>query len=374
MSCTAIAATLAALALLWPAAQPGDRICLADGVHVGGARIPPRDYGGVTFAAETDGGARIDGQFTERSLWLDGVQGMTVEGLDVVNSSADGLLVIRSSDITLRRVVIANAEPLGPNRHVLSIAESERVRLEDVAAFGTGRKMLQIYRSEDVTLQRVWTRWDGWGRTNTQSASLAYRSYDVTADSVLSFVWGGNGIQLVDQQRGSLGMDWMEPADDVRAWAMNLRVSNSVGVIMAPLPNSQTQPGAAAALWMHGGAIELTDVVGWADRTDPIANGSQRRPMNFGDCKEGRCVLDGYVVGGGSAGPKIDPSWEVSGEQSDPWTIACPLLPWPMRDRIWNATSVANGTPSPAGTLASLPFDVHGELTKLWGPPPSACP
>jgi hypothetical protein len=151
----------------WASLQPGDTLILRDGVYrqamiptVNGTADKP-----ITIRAEHDGKAIIDGEGT-RAVFQTGHSrpgtgnNLVVEGIVGRNSNED-VFFIRSDNVTLRRVSGYNAD-VDDNSSVFTFWTKGGGLLEDCIASGTGRKMILLYQSDNVTVRRCFTRWQQW--------------------------------------------------------------------------------------------------------------------------------------------------------------------------------------------------------------------
>ena len=441
------------IAEFWERAKPGDTLCLKDGIYLGRQSeiAPPEGLSGragapITVRAENDGGALIDGGFRTEPKGRVPVRLMSndyfvLEGFDV-GYSHKGVISIAGGyskegakngfsaanwdpieHVTLRRIVAWDANPRfddyhkckrdpdcsvsrkagwNANYHVIGITTAKDVLLEDVAAFGTGRKIFQVFLSERVTIRRAWGRWEGNAATHTQTFSCAYRSYDSLCENVLA-TWSGEKqdpeINIHGQLKSLLGMDWFKPTDRFLPrdpFDSGMRIFGA----LAYLPPGVTLPPENLVAVGYGKGQHLRDIVAYSG-----AGNSSLRTISLTDCmkrvscswNKGATQEDAPLVAerltaitekgriaiakGWSAGPGARPRVEqprLAGRVPNVWTgegarlchryidgvlTDTPLWPWPMNERIRRATSYARGTAT----------DVQADIEALLGEIPAIC-
>jgi hypothetical protein len=131
----------------------GGTLVLRDGVYHSAMHVSRSN---VSIRAEHDGKAVVDGQMSRIPLRVSGNH-VVIEGIRFQNSSGS-TVVINGSDVTLRHVSAYNARD-GGNVHVWEIGYTHDVLIEDCAGSGTGRYIFLLYDSENITLRRVYSRW-----------------------------------------------------------------------------------------------------------------------------------------------------------------------------------------------------------------------
>ncbi len=291
------------------------------------------------------------------------------------------------------------------NSHVIDIALASDVLLEDVAAFGTGRKIFQVFLSERVTIRRAWGRWEGNSESHIQTFSCAYRSYDSLCENVIG-TWSGEkqdpSIPLERQRKTILGMDWFKKSDRWHgrsdAFDSGLRVLGSLAYLEADakyVPSNmivfgygknQTLEDLVAVSASTAGGHHTFNLVNCLRRVDCgwevglpadaaplrarglVSIGGSGRDVVSSDWRRGSAASRPTHAAFASAqvpdvfgrDGKIGPlcrRW-VDGERTD-----VPLWPWPMAERIRLATRHARGVPT----------DVEAEVQALLGPIPPHC-
>jgi hypothetical protein len=440
----------------WPRAKPGDTLCLKDGVYTGATSMirPPAGLSGtpgapITIRAENDGAVLIDGGSRAGSkikgpVRLKNNDYFVLEGFDAANSNSVVLAIGGSWDkeeakvqltrsgwdpiehVTIRRVVAWNANPRfseyheceadpgctidrrkgwSANFHVVDVSAAKDVLLEDVAAFGTGRKVFQVYLSENVTIRRAWGRWEGNATTHAQTFSCAYRSYGSLCENVIG-TWSAQqqdqSIDIRGQLKTVLGMDWFKASDRWQQPAdpfdSGLRVLGSLAYVKRDV----TLPPENVVVFGYGKNQVLRDIVAYSGNQDPglhtvnltgclprvkcswtAGRGPEEAPLRASAITA--IGGDGRVVVGrdwsrvpGFVAPTNHPSLEASrpnvfaadGTEAnlchryvDGKRTEEPLWPWPMNDRILAATGSAHAEAT----------DVQAEVEALLGEIPAAC-
>ena len=441
------------IAEFWEIAKPGDTLCLTDGIYKGAKSeiAPPEGLSGlpgapITVRAENDGGVLIDGGLRTSvrgkvPVRLRRNNHFVLEGFDVAYSHAAVIsiagrwtvegaqkgLLRRDWDpiehVTLRRIVAWDANPrfsdhhecrLDPscsvsrkdgwnaNYHVIDVAAARDVLLEDVAAFGTGRKIFQVFLSERVTIRRAWGRWEGNAVSHTQTFSCAYRSYDNLCENVLG-TWSGEqqdaSISIQGQLKSIVGMDWFKATDQFQLrdpYDSGLRILGSI----AYLPAGVELPPKNLVAVGYGKGQVLRDIVAYSGATkSPVRALALTGCMKRVGCtwEQGKARDEAPLIatrltsitetgtvsvaadwsGAGSARPVIDKQ-RLAPQPLNVWTgegarlchryvdgilTKVPLWPWPMNERIRLATSYARGRAT----------DVDAEIREMFGPIPSEC-
>jgi hypothetical protein len=147
----------------WPALQPGDTLLLMDGTYT--EPISPNVRNGqagkpITVKAMNDGKAIIDGQGSTRPMVIN-ASWFVFEGLVVRNGYNDNLRVEGDNNV-FRRMSFYNVGT-DINSSIVFVAGDNNL-LEDVAAAGSGRYMLEIYEGSGNTIRRgfaMYGTWDG---------------------------------------------------------------------------------------------------------------------------------------------------------------------------------------------------------------------
>jgi hypothetical protein len=313
----------------------------------------------------------------------------------------------------------------GANNHVVAISDSDDVLVEDLVAFGTGRKVVQVYRSQDVTLRRVFARWEGNGSDDgTETISAGYRSYGTRVENAVATSTGSQRIYPGGRSARNIGVDWFRAEDE---WApadpfyTGIRISGSLSY---QLKDGSGGGGIGSGYWLsQAKGFTLENSVTWVqDRREHTA-----RPVAWllGTCDPGqfdparsdgpgcdpvRRPIDNTacnLASWGASRGKIKPPFEErcasiegpSTRQDDPGVSVfvadeagvggqlceradqpgVPLWPWPMQARLLRATAAARFYPVPASLAAERagwqaePVDLRRDVELMFGPIPSSC-
>lgn len=206
----------------------------------------------ITVQAETDGAVMIDGEGARPPLFFDHNQYWIVQGMNIGNSNADVAEIFTGSDSNIfRRICAFNANPNG-NTHVWSIFQANGNLLEDVCAFGTGRKDYESYETSGLTIRRPFGMW------NSQQDdagpfivySLSYNSDHVIIDNPIGTRdedADSNPDGLSDQ--GIFSMDRLNEYNDCE---IHSGYYGGIGFILGTQNILQDDNHAG---WMHGGGV-----------------------------------------------------------------------------------------------------------------------
>jgi hypothetical protein len=164
----------------WQDLYPGDTLILLDGVYY--QSLKPNKRSGepgkpITIRAKNDGKAIIDGEHERTPIALlsfNPSDYYVIEGIVARNGSIPNLpqavIKISGNHNILRRISAYDAH-VDHNTAVISITEPGRFNLlEDCVASGTGRKMINLYKSTSNTVRRCFAYWQQWdGRESCQT-------------------------------------------------------------------------------------------------------------------------------------------------------------------------------------------------------------
>jgi len=123
----------------------------------------------ITIRAYHDGGALIDGEFAHIPVALRNNSWWVLEGFNAMRSprqvaaltdGADGFTGPGSNNNVLRRLVLWDTD-IRQNVDVVTHASANDNLWEDCAFFGTGRRVWSVYTGRRNTCRRCWARWEG---------------------------------------------------------------------------------------------------------------------------------------------------------------------------------------------------------------------
>lgn len=136
----------------------------------------------ITVTAETDGGVLIDGQGARTPLLWDHNSYWIVQGMDFANSDGDVVAIYPGSTFNIFRRIVAYNANTNANQHVWGIWQAPDNLLEDVAAFGTGRKMYESYETSGLTIRRPFGMWN---RQDDDAGPFIVYSLSYNSDHVI---------------------------------------------------------------------------------------------------------------------------------------------------------------------------------------------
>jgi hypothetical protein len=373
----------------WGVAGPGKTLCLLDGVYTNGnSMIRPWPYlsgvqgNPITVRAINDGAVLIDGQSNNVPLALHYNDYWVIEGMNLANSSSDVAVLYAGADYNIiRRVVAWNAADA--NTGVFGIHYNTGNLLEDVAGFGTARKIFQAsYYSNSLTIRRAWGMWNrstfgAWGMDwPKMTYSIAYENYDNTCENCIA-TQDIDADSRTDSLYSLLGTDWFPGSDNKCA------NSRYLGSIAYTTPEQNTS--FAFALHSSQGvncmkfenvAVNLAEGETTASLQDFTAGFPRGHAawniteIGAGDSSVGyewsvsnrEKVADVTSAtniwnGGGTMGARICYQYH-NGVLTD-----IPLWPWPMNQRIMAALQMA-------GRRA---VDVTATMERMFGAIPAEC-
>jgi len=171
-------------------ADTGFTGCLLDGVYQGPASMitpPPRSGSAghtcgpsgrgscdIMIMAMTDGGAFIDGQFTDGPVRLSGVSYWTLAGFDAGNAGYNYYVIeaggiwgsgVNVTGLTFKRICASNTMPRPSeyhNVHVWGPLQLEDSLFEDICGFGVGRNIWVDVQMRNSVVRRGWFNWEGY--------------------------------------------------------------------------------------------------------------------------------------------------------------------------------------------------------------------
>jgi hypothetical protein len=403
------------IADFWAVAKPGATLCLLDGIYTGPqSMITPGEARGlsgtsgqpITIRALHDGKVTIDGQFARRPVWLSANSWWVLEGFNAHSSNGSVVRLDKGSSNNVFRRIVAWDAAIDGNTMVYAVqGNSLNNVFEDIAGFGTGRKIFSIYgRSNNTEVRRAWFRWEGgtWGSVGP-AATASYLSTGTVFENVL-VTWSGESMpetykvsnpnarwvwktnfQPYGATRG-LGLDRLHEASVPKHGNLAIRGSMTYVKATDRLPSDH-----AWNLVQFNGesSVMLTDVLAVMSPSHPSFNNntyrsiSLQRGPNHGPNGDRQCsdpATPGFpcplvnvtatrltALHGASVGETFHGDWAVRGISEGntlggiqtPWqntstmgarlcyrtengvTETRPLWPWPMNHRIKAATAVA---------------------------------
>ena len=394
----------------WSVAVPGKTLCLLDGTYTGrssmigglgttadgkrGTQTAP-----ITIRALDEGMVLIDGQGVRTPIWLYDNNWTIIEGVNARNGNNDprmggSVVKISAGNTIVRRVVAWDAGDT--NSPIVGVTGDQNL-LEDVAAFGIGRKVFDAAQGGDfTTCRRCWGRWEGSHFLGPKHTfTLTYNNFDMTIENSIG-TWSGEKMMEsytlkcnpgdpapdcgktysnydVDQPYGIFTQDRLDGSNKIA----NSKILGSIAYITA---SDTFKPGKLIGLGSFG-SLEITNSAAYIQ---PDAySGVKTIQLNSGLSN----LVASNLTSVGGAGMTISSQWlqsntehgSTTSEVSNVYTGTggakiCkqyrnrvltnePLWPWPMDQRIHDAMIQAGRTP----------FYVTQKIESLFGPIPTEC-
>jgi hypothetical protein len=189
------------IANFWAVAKPGNTLCLLDGEYTGSASMinPPKNLAGtssarITVQALNDGKVRINGQGTYYPVQLYYNNYFVIEGINASNSAATVVSISYSNNNIIRRVAAWDAAD--GNHSIFGIHNASYNLLEDVAGWGIARKIYESSQGGNyTTIRRSWGRWEGSHVVGPKMTyTLAYNNYNMIVENALG-TWSGERMK-----------------------------------------------------------------------------------------------------------------------------------------------------------------------------------
>jgi len=392
----------------WPLAGPGKTLCLLDGTYSGGSDmiLPPQGLSGVqgapiTVRALNDGKAFFTGSGSQVPFQLYYNDWFVVEGVNVCCSSASVVMIANSHHNIVRRVAAWDAAD--NNSEIFGIHAATFNLLEDVAAWGTARKVFQMSQGGDyTTIRRAWGRWERSTVVGPKMAyTLAYNNYHLICENCIG-TWSGEGMPQtyvlndyygqpwtgpgagtytnydVDQPMGIFGVDGQTGSKSTDAHLLGSLAYVLVGdrykanqaVFVSSMDSIDIRntavyvaPGASRnpapfGLYDFAGATSLSvsDVSAFGGSPSVIGSGWSRNDVLSGSSPSA-------VYAGGESVFNTSRGANLCYAYQDGSLTSQPLWPWPMNERIKQATAAS-------GRAA---VDITATVQALFGAIPPSC-
>jgi hypothetical protein len=419
----------------WAVASPGKTLCLLDGVYQGATNLiqPPPGLSGtgsapITIQALNDGGALLDGQFTNVPVLLRANSWWVLQGFNAKNG---GPVVIylgygfspSSDHNVLRRLVAWDADGT-KNAAIAEHYNANENLWEDIGIFGMGRNAWEVYVGQNNVCRRCWVRVEG-NMSNSgpvQGFQLAYGhsgnpplAAGTMCENCLGTWWAGSMPESYRETDGA--------GNDTGVTAARYEIAGQpVGPFF-----SQANPGECNNVRVFGSLsyVKATDFISSASSPSTMFG------MRYANCQTVRDVfvvvppayptsagIVGFSLGDGAptTGNVADritsvlsyvnvlsPEWVVTNYAADgnnqgvpsPWVdtgsgaglcyrylngtpTTTPLWPWPMSQRIRAATTSAGAYAGPCkgcsgGRQARTATDVQADIEAVLGAVPAQC-
>ena len=384
----------------------------------------------------------FDGQYANPAVSLSANAWWVIQGINARYGTYEVLRVAdQSNNVIVRRVVAWDAQIAGNNAVCGVHYVNGPVLFEDVACFGTGRKT--IGPTQDVynfTCRRCWSRFDGAISTGPSGASMTYNAWNMTYENLLAnfsatqmpasyYVHDSWPATNIGVQCGTGSGNCPSPGQiyGSNKWAAGAERNDSNYDTNSRLLGSLSYVKATDPLWYNhawghagqalGGLSNflISNVFGFISPSNPRFNASDgtSHAAHYGSPNNGgvNLIADRVTqVGGFSANSawKITNNYtgqsmaDVNNAGRNPWTTttganlcyryvggvrqdgsngspAQPLWPWPMNERIKQATALAGKYSGPCPTCSGgfnvtrTATDVTADVESLLGSIPAQC-
>jgi hypothetical protein len=367
----------------WSVARPGKTLCLLDGLYIDAIK-PPQNLNGtasarITIKALNDGKVRIDGQGARIPIYLYGNDYFVIEGVNGSNG-VDAVVKIsgRADNNIIRRVCAWDAQ-IDTNAVVFTVNNSLNNLLEDVCAFGNGRKQFTNSQGgHKTTYRRAWAMWNA--STNIapkEPFQLGYNSKDSTCENCIA-TWRTTQSSI-NQAYTLFRAGEITSGTD---FEINTQYLGSIGYILA---DAGTGPFSLAFHKIARG-VTYKDVVLYTENNQRPFDVRETTKSTGEPCSNCYLINTTEIGGNDSA---ISNEWKIQnrvkvetvGAAPNIWNGASsngarvcnrymnraltstPLWPWPMNQRIIDAMKTAGKTP----------VDVTKTMENIFGPIPSEC-
>jgi len=369
----------------------------------------------ITVRALNDGAALIDGQFARIPVMLNGNDWFVLEGFNAKNGTYAVINIASGSDYNIVRRVVAWDASIADNNNVIGIHGSVGNLFEDLAAFGTARKIFsQSQGGDSTTCRRCWIRWEGSTDLGPQAMSTMYNSYDFLGENVL-VTWSGesqpdgydatsNGSRTGSHPTNGLPSAPGEPLAtdhiDYTNKCVNVRLLGSL-VYIKP---SDRFPSVAAIRINESSCYSIQNTMAYISPSNPSFNSSYGFLLERASWgMPSNVTADRITSVRGAKGDSFDGASSVTNDSratslssvANPWSTTgaganlcyrsqngtatkTPLWPWPMNQRIKDATASAGAYAGPCpncsgGRAARTATDVTAQVETLFGAMPSYC-
>ena len=423
----------------WNSMQAGSTLCLASGTYMranGGLLTPPSGRGGdaskpITIGAiEESDPPLFDAEWQAAPISLSQNSYWIIEGVNARNGESLIRIGENSDHNIIRRVVVWDATWNANNELIGIHSGSNDNLLEDIAAFGPSRKTVNNTQGGDNnTYRRIWIQHQGSGDDGPTAVDLAYNSYGAHFENVLAsmdwkfgpetWIRTSNGSSLGVTQSGEfravntgniISAAGTQSGDN----CANASVHGSLGYLMADyIFHSQGNDYhglGAPMLYLAGDSlncITLRHVMIYIDPGNDRYN--EYRGMFLGALDvQGTAhawSAANLTSVSGPQGDYLDSTWGVGSTMSagfthndvvSPWTATAtganlcyqykdgvvtdvPLWPWPMNERIKQATALAGVYSPPSclgcsgGRASRVAIDVTADIESMLGVIPAHC-
>jgi len=205
------------IANFWAVAGPGKTLCLLDGTYSGDGNmiLPPQNLNGsegapITVRALNDGKVLIDGRGGQKPVQLLYNDWFVIDGIDACCSNASVVSLANAKNNVVRRV--AAWDSADGNYEIFGAHATSYTLFEDVAGWGTARKVFQMSQGGDyTTIRRAWGRWERSTVVGPKlTYTLSYNNYHLTCENCIG-TWSGQGMPQSYVLLDYYGQPWTGP-------------------------------------------------------------------------------------------------------------------------------------------------------------------
>jgi hypothetical protein len=419
------------IADFWEVAAPGKTLCLLDGIYRGADSMISPDAPSlsgtstspITVRALNDGAVTIDGEFARIPVRLSGNSWWVIEGINAKNGTTAVVAAVSGANDNIFRRIVGWDTDITTNSMIFVVNFSSRNVFEDVAGFGTARKIFQAFgnRAVDNVCRRCWLRWEGNLFFNSPkiTATTTYGAYGTVFENVLTtwsgesmpetyYEWDGSRRVMPGQFRtrfsvpGASGLINRDEAN----FCTNIAVRGSLAYIPAQdnrgVPREPFGRSLVAQAQDHTTqtCVTFSHVASVIAPMHPAFGSMRAFALGAGGSSS---LSSSNLTSVAGLSPIYSTAWTGSGYSHgttigsvpSPWAATttganlcyrwgtrAPLWPWPMNERIKAATAAAGAYNGPCGTpaypctggrLPRLQTDVAAEIQALLGTIPGAC-
>jgi hypothetical protein len=195
----------------------GDTLILKDGTYHQSLTVSISGMTGkpVTFKAQNDGSAVVNGDYTRTPFEIDRKNYITVQGI-YFKEGDDHVIDIDGSDhLIFQRVTASDCKNPENNYHVWRLEGVTNSLFEDCAGWGNGRNIMLVYKpSHHVTVRRFYGRYHDKQSTHGPVGIQVYGSNNCLLENVIitydgKGTWGSSteyylsGINIWDNNQSS---------------------------------------------------------------------------------------------------------------------------------------------------------------------------
>lgn len=412
----------------------GKVLCLKNGTYTGTAFMlsPPGGISGTTVnkiwvRAENDGGVLIDGEHNRPPLWIQSNTNLVFQGFDARKGSFC-VICDDTGGNEFRRIIAYDAN-ICCNTSVFT-STGVGTLFEDIAAFGTGRKLHTVIGSNGATTRRAFFRYEGTLDAGGQGMSIMYNSVNGTFENI---IMNWTAYSMPQTYLGSPGSQSMSnfnlvaPGQPIATdqyqpgppgTSTNNHLLGSVSYVLAG-DRANYAGGTISAVSEVSGYV-FKDLISWLSPANTAYNSHYGYEVN--NFSGGTATADRVTAIRGSLGDSITNGWTFTNDvrtsgSSDADALSVlnaananpyngttggqfckryvnrvktdqKLFPWPMNDRIKAATAAAGRYTGPCrrdtGQSANCSWpggqapirpqvDVQATIVSLFGTIPAEC-